>query len=246
MFPVCVAMAGIQKTCETETECRQFVDELVCWLCDAKRPPSTDIARLLKRMSSKDFSQDAKKKLLEELRDAVTDREYGGYSRRNLYMIIGVADIPETLPLLAQKAYKPADDPKEIVAKIHLSTWPSAWDALKARARMGVKEDIELCIRVVDATEDKRDLACYLARHLSYIRQPEIVEYFRPYLYSEEVVDYDARDVADSTYAGMAAGALSAMVEGFPVDTSGFSGKDEYIRRAREWMRDRTDFTFRR
>ena len=245
-FPVFVAMSGIQRACETEAEHQQLVDEMVRWLCDTQQPPSGNIAKLLRRMSSMHFSEDAKKKLLEELAKAVTDTAYYGYKLKHLILIIGVADIPEALPLLAQKAYKPTDDPKEILAKIHIATWPYAWDAPRARARMGVKEDIELCIKVVDATEDKRDLTSHLFGHLTYIRRPESVEYAKTYLFSDEIVDYDAKDIVEATYARVATGALAGMLEGFPIEPGHFPITDEDIAKCREWMRGRAEYTLRR
>ncbi len=61
-----------------------------------------------------------------------------------------------------------------------------AWYALIARAKMGVKEDIAFCIKLVDEFPDVEMKCETIYRELAEIPQPEVLEYFYKSLDSKE------------------------------------------------------------
>jgi hypothetical protein len=90
-----------------------------------------------------------------------------------------------------------------------------AFAALRARARMGVKDDIASCIQIVDSCPNE-DIQLILMDRLSYVRQPEVIEYINRYLNSDKYEPYAGEDVGRMTYAQRAMDALSNMLEDFP------------------------------
>jgi hypothetical protein len=109
------------------------------------------------------------------------------------------------------------------------------WAALRARARMGVKEDIERCIELVRSHPDEDYRVVWLLRELSYVRQPEVVDYLYEYLKSDKMEEYKGRDVKPTSYAQRAAMALGEMLRGFP-HKKNYGPDKETIERCRKWM----------
>lgn len=118
--------------------------------------------------------------------------------------------------------------------------WQSTllWAALRARARMGVKEDIMRCIVMVESHPDEGYRVDSLLRELAYIRQPEVVSYLYTYLNSDKLERYKGRDVIRITYGQRAAMALAEMLRGFP----GNVYDPKTLERARKWMAEQTKF----
>jgi hypothetical protein len=58
---------------------------------------------------------------------------------------------------------------------------------LRARARMGVKEDILRCIDLVESHPDEDYRVTWLLHGLSYVRQPEVINYLQKYLNSDKL-----------------------------------------------------------
>jgi hypothetical protein len=110
------------------------------------------------------------------------------------------------------------------------------WAALRARARMGVKEDIQRCIELVEARPNEDYKVGKPLRDLAYVRQPEVVDYiYYEYLKSDRKTAGDPPCVPPVTYASRAAWALSQMVRGFPSEWGRGAGPAT-IERCRKWM----------
>ena len=108
---------------------------------------------------------------------------------------------------------------------------PIQWcDTLKALARLGEKEAVQECIRLVEALENPIDRV-YVLEYLSYIRQPEIVEYLWGYLKSDEI-EGGSRDVPPMPFSRRASNALASMLIGYPARAS--------IEEKRAWMEEQT------
>ncbi|HUT31087.1 MAG TPA: hypothetical protein VMX13_14935 [Sedimentisphaerales bacterium] len=121
--------------------------------------------------------------------------------------------------------------------------WQSSllWAALRARARMGVKEDIARCIELVESHPDEDYRVAWLLEELSYVRQPEIVDYLYRYLKSEKVRESKGPDTVVGTYAQHAAKALAQMLRGFP-GRKDIGGDKETIELRRKWMAEQKDW----
>ena len=115
--------------------------------------------------------------------------------------------------------------------------WQSSlvWAALRARARMGIKEDIARCIELVGSHPDEDYRVGWLLKELSYVRQPEVVDYLHKYLKSEKVRESKGPDTVVGTYAQHAAKALAQMLRGFP-GRKDIGGDKDTIELRRKWM----------
>lgn len=140
----------------------------------------------LKRFTQKDFSKNSKNIILNELK--------GKQPHRHIE-ICGVANIPEALPILEKMLFDETEyqlDPTKKTAR-HMYTYhwyyQSGWKARLARARMGVKDDINKCVSLIEHdldTKDKDDIDEHdLLFDLGYIRQPESIESLKKYFLSD-------------------------------------------------------------
>ena len=235
------AMLGIQSSCDELPERQQLVDELVRWFCDPKCLCMSVVERLLNAMRAEDFSEDAKTALLGRLRQAQAQAEHDPERYKTYVLMAGLADVTQALPLLEEEAYKPSDEVEKIVSTVTQWRGTVAWSTLKARARMGVKEDVRLCIRFAEAVPDKRDRAAHLFDSISYVRQPEIVEYLASHLNDDTLPESRSIDAIEYSPAQRAAMALSKMLEGFPMKPNG-NPTPEKLEECRIWMKGRTEY----
>lgn len=115
--------------------------------------------------------------------------------------------------------------------------WQSSlmWVALRARARMGVKEDIHRCIELVESHPDEEYRRDRLLQALAYVRQPEIVGYLYDYLQHSKAKTEFRGDAIIYSEAQRAAMALAAMLRGFP-GKKHYGGDQETMERCRRWM----------
>jgi hypothetical protein len=184
---------------------RQKVVEIIlqCRKDDRYDPVSSDLLSF----NTSDFSEKAKEILHNQL----------GKNPKNktLLLVIGVADMRselDTLKKIADSASKPKNREREDEGTISRKKFSSyAFAALQARARMGVKEDIQKCIDLVEACPDEEFRVNGLLERLSYVRQPEVVEYIRKYYMMDKVEPSGGSD-----YADLAGEALSLMLRDFP------------------------------
>ena len=242
-FQVVTAIGGILSTCRELKERQQVVDGLTQWFCNPKCLAQPYIEELLSKVRSEDFSESARTALFEELREAQADAKRHPGALNTCILVVGTADVREALPVLADGAYKSSDDVETILAT--RTGWRSscAWAALRARARMGVEEDIELCLRFARAFPDRDEHARFLSKDLAYVRQPQVVEYIRPFLFSDHLEDVGGSiDVTPQSEGQWAATALGQMLEGFPW-TRDFSPGESALEECRAWMKGRTEYS---
>jgi hypothetical protein len=171
-----------------------------------------------------DFSRAARETVTQLLAGKPTDPRFLG----GLALVVGVADIPSQLPVL-----KGIVD-RENARQGSKEWWESpGWAAMRARARMGVEADVERCIELVEAESNVLMRLDRLFRDLSYVRQRQVVAYFRKYLDGDKALpDRLTRSVAPK----LAIGCLARMIRGFPVKKKGRSHSKEDVKLCREWM----------
>ncbi len=183
-------------------------------------------SNLLASFQAADYSDAAKKILHDKLVSSPTFR---------LILLVGAADMKSELPML-----------KEIVDnETSLESWIShskshrlARAALMARARMGVKEDIKRCIDLVELHPDEEYRVTTLLEKLSYVRQPEVVEYIGKHCCSTKVESGSPRQLK-MTYGSRAISALSKMLRNFPHPPFEkiFKSETEYVKYHCEWIK---------
>ena len=195
-------------------------------------------SRRLLRFTASDFSERAKSRLSQLLANPPKDRS----SLSEIILLIGVADIKSQIPVL--EAFLTDSDKYD--GGRSLAPGPPSWEARKARARMGVEEDIRHCIRVVESEPDPQRRILKGLRDLSYIRQPEIVDYLRKQLDSRaRIVPPGMEEWAGKhgpiRHAAYAVRALHEMMRGFPIQKNYYAITDEDIETCRRWMRGKTE-----
>ncbi len=175
-----------------------------------------------------DFSEAAKEILQTELS---TSPEY------TTILLVGAADIKSSLPALKAMV----DEVNEPLKPFDINSKAShsrAFVALMARARMGVKEDVKRCIEVVEAHPDEGFRVGVLLDRISYVRQPEVVEYLKKYLFMDKIEPGPETQMR-MTYAQRAMIALSKMLQDFPVGEGKdikFDTVEEVTAYVRKWM----------
>jgi hypothetical protein len=216
------------------------------------------LAERLLHFASADFSEVSKELVRELFVGAIEDGNR--HLRRDILLLVGVADLRSELPRLKkfidenedklkQKHEKRLAEWRQVVERMperrrayYAHTllkqyWQSSlvWAALRARARMGLKEDTQRCIELVESHPDEDYRVIRLLKELSYVRQAEVVDYLWGYLVSDKETLYRSNDVVPSRHASVAAEALSEMLGGFP-SKRGRGADPETVKRCRKWM----------
>lgn len=235
------------------------VDKLLARLRDDPADGNRQwLANRLLQFTSADFSEASRRSVRELLLRALADSKIN--PRRDIILLAGVAGLKSELPRLKEfideREGKLKQEHEEHLAEwrqvvermpewrkayharsLMKQYWQSSlvWAALRARARMGVKEDIARCIQLADSHPDEDYKARRLLRELAYVRQPEVVDYIYDYLKSDEVEKVKGRDVVRMSHAQRAAMALAEMLRRFP-GRKDIGGDAKTIERCSKWM----------
>jgi hypothetical protein len=157
--------------------------------------------RILRYFSSEDYSEKTKQMI---------EADFLSGASRPTILLVGGADMNSLLPQL-RKLVDDVNEPVRIRSRSNKHKL--GWAALKARARMGVKEDVQRCIELVESYPREHYRVRRLLWEISYIRQPEVVEYLQKYLFSDKGVPHDL-DRVGIPYCVYATSALRQMVRG--------------------------------
>lgn len=211
---------------------KRIVDKLVVKVRDDDRNRGR-LARRLLKFQAVDFSDKSKEILSAQLSLALDINKMNWHVSREIILLVGAAGMKSELPRLKQFLDKNQERfEKELQGQsLHGSL---SWTVLRARARMGVKEDIKRCIELAESNPDEWYKATTLLANLAYIRQPETVGILYNYLKSDKVSPYMGKDVVTQRYAGIAAGHLSHILRGFPSYLS--YRTPDVIEQCRKWM----------
>lgn len=109
--------------------------------------------------------------------------------------------------------------------------------ALQACARLGDKEAIRECIAVLDVLPEEYRKTRELET-LSYIRQPEAVEYIKTFLFSDKKEPDCGMDCFGVSFHSRASDALHMMLPDFPDNAS--------LEEQRKWMSEQKEWKIRR
>lgn len=226
-----IQRAGLMS--KDKRERQRVVEKLLDY--GTKNPGREDgILEDLLSFQAADYSEAAKQVLQKELS---TSPEY------TTILLVGTADVKSALPALKAMVDE-VNEPLDPFRAGSKESHSHAFAALMARARMGIKEDTQRCIEVVEAHPDEEFRVGVLLKRLSYVRQPEVVEYLKKYLFMDKI-EPGAETQLRMTYAQRAARALARMLRGFPGKRDGVAGP-KTMERCRKWMSEQTTWNIRR
>jgi len=227
------------------------------------------LSRRLQHFRARDFS-DRGKEILVTVFSGLLEGTYRNRTSA-IILLLGVADVKSELPRLKgiidrseerlkeghrreleeleRRAARYGDSvPRGVLRQLEAARsktyWQDTtlWHALRARARMGVKEDVQRCIDMVASHPHPDARGAGLLSSLAYIRQPEVVSYISEYLDGDTMPSRGgSRNVVVDSYAAYAASALASMLEGFPLKAYRTS-QPEKLKVARDWMAEQTEW----
>lgn len=211
------------------SERQHVVEKLLAYSFNDRRFKGSMADRLLSSFRAVDYSETAKQMLKEELASSPVYRTI---------LLVGAADM--NLPLLKQFV-DDVNEPLEPFGVFRKASHGRAFAAMMARGRMGIKEDVQRCIDLVESHPDERFRVGVLLDRISYIRQPEVVQYLKRYLMMDKTED--SKVSLRKTYAQRAARALSKILEDFPRSKDGKSmAPRELVEYQRKWMSEQTEW----
>lgn len=230
-----VELANLQPTKEIRHEVSK---RLVNALIDPNSGLSGDASSWLLTFREGDFSVESKKRI----KDALLTKERPGIG---LIKIAGVAGTKETLPrlgelLIDEDVYRNNPNPNNQIRKWYYAV---GWNARLARARMGIKGDIEKCIRLVDSEPHRGIGALTPLNDIGYIRQPEAIEFLKSYVFSDETIGQVELTVPGEPVASYVMGILTDCLENFPIKKKEQRGyTQEEIELFRKWMSEQKEW----
>jgi hypothetical protein len=160
--------------------------------------------------------------------------------------LCGVAQLRDQLPCLGELLIDEA--------QYGPSWWATqGWRARLARARMGLQEDVQHCIALVESEPNETLRVGHLLAHIAYIRQPEAIRYLQKYLDSDKRFPDQHGGIEGDTrgqpYAYVALRLLWQCLDGFPAGRRiGAESRQEFLQtwpdveQARRWMHQQTEW----
>jgi len=227
-----VRLARLQPRPEVRQE---VVKRLIEGLITGRSKQAT---KWLLSFKAEDFSDATKEMIREALAQADIDKVGGAPS----IWLCGVANMKDQLPrlkklLINEVAY--SSDPN----MRHFPKWyyTSGWAARLARARIGVKEDIQKCIELVEKEAESNDRHFMLLHDIGYIRQPAAINYLRQYLESDKRLPSVRAGTPGEPVSNYVMSILAESLRNYPVKRKEARNYTEQeIDRCRKWMSQQT------
>lgn len=187
----------------------------------------------LQTFTEKDFNNKAK----------LIIRGAMGKPSKGTVLICGVANIQEELPRLKGLLVDELEFEKKTGEHWRFEL---SWKARLARARMGVKEDVDRCISLIEQEVDTNK-NFRLLRVLGYIRQPESIESLKKYFLSDLKLPPTNPSIGGEPYSHYLMPILGDNLSNFPVKKDGTAKRarsynKEEIELCRKWMSEQTEW----
>ena len=183
-------------------------------------------------LTTKDFNNQSKTFIRQAIVTANKEKTGGDSS----VWLCGIANIQEELSRL-EELQKDKD-------KVRGLAWyyTTGWAAQLARARMGVKEEIQDSVNRIENEIDKNE-RWQLLDNLGYIRQPEAINILKKYLDSDKKLPIANEINSGELYASYVIDILSDCLKDFPIKKKpGRSYSLEQINIVRKWMSEQKEW----
>ena len=190
--------------------------------------------KLISEFSQDSFSENSKALLIQNL-DA-------NHPSKEIIRACGVAQIKNILPQLNKIIVK--ESQKENKGREWYYT--TGWTARLARARMGIKEDVQECVSQIEQEIDKNGRFQLLDK-LGYIRQPESIEILKKYFLSDLVLPPTNPGMDGESYSKYLMPILDENLSNFPVKINinqklaRIYSKEEIVS-CRKWMSEQKEW----
>lgn len=179
-----------------------------------------------------DFNEDSKQIIRQALKKDKVNRWH--------VLICGVARMEDQLPILEKLLIDEMKHQAKVEKREAGITWyyTAGWAARLARARMGVKSDIERCLQLVETVQDLHRRVTTLLHNVGYIRQPEAIEFLKGYLESDKRLPSVTPPVPGTLVASYVMNILIDCLRDFPIERKPWGAYSlKQIEEARQWMR---------
>ena len=230
-FGYMVEIAKFHKTLKIKQE---VIDSLVDDLVDNSEiniSSRRKYVEFLSEFTHDSFSKNAVSQILQALTKENPSKE--------LVRVCGIAQIKESLPRLEEL----------LIDEMNYNNGPNkwyntlGWNARLARARIGVKVDIDKCIELVKKEKDSDLKYVTLLPHIAYIHQPEAIEYLKGYFLSDLRLDSTNKGKLGKPVRDFLMPMLVESISNFPVtnNKNGTYSKEE-IDMCRKWMSEQKEW----
>jgi len=220
-------MAEIARRSSDRTLREQTVEDILSAALAGDAERST--LDLLLSFEGGDFNSEARRLLLNEL-SRVASSDTAREIDDRIVRWIASAGVSQAVPILRELDGTQREEQRTEGNPFYNRR------AILALAQLGERDAIKEVLALVDGVEDPERRAINLEQ-LAYVRQPEVVQYLKRFLFSDVVFETKSRDVLPVSESRRAAWALGAMIEGFPVRGT--------LEEQRAWMNARTYYTFK-
>ena len=177
-----------------------------------------------------DFNEDAKNMIRKELVKTNVDSK--------TILICGAANIKDQLPRLEEILIEGSKNQTNSEIKYGAPWYLTNVGAARfARARMGVKEEIDKCIELSEAEKNSNERVLRILPKIGYIRQPETIKYLIKYLNSNDRLSPTNPGALGEPYANRIVHIFAESLENFPVKVKEARNyTKEEIDLCRKWM----------
>ncbi len=213
---------------------RRSISERLLRMCDDPSPGVWQQAyRFLHGLKRKTLErEDYSDASLAQVRQLFHERP----RRRYAILLVGHLKLHEELPALAELLIDDSDVEK--ITKVVGWYGGTSWHARLARARMGVEDDIDRVIELVDKEPNPIVKVGTLLPFLGYTRQPKVFSYVATFLDGDGRMPACKPPHIGPAHAQYAMHVLAQHASDFPVAEKNVGGyTDGDIARAKEWAK---------
>ena len=161
-----------------QVEVRKQVADILVMHCSDRKVGRRCYGYLISGYQANDFSESSKDIIKQKLhKDPSSVYKYNGIIR-----LSGMANMQDQLPRLNEVIAEDTEH-RESLKRFEMPwNYTRTWDAHLAKARMGVKEDIDWCVsKIKEEIDTNPRYHVSIFDDLGYIRQPESVELLKEY-----------------------------------------------------------------
>ena len=229
-------LARLHPTPEIKQEVTlRLIKELV----DPNSSNSRHFYKWLKSFSKDDFNNTSKTLIRQSL-----SRIKPGSKKTRIVLACGVANVTDQLSRLEEMLIDEVAYSKRTGQKWYRT---EGWCARLARARMGIKEDIDKCIELVNSTKHKGLGVLNLLHDIGYIRQPAAINFLKNYVDSDKLLSPVKPTAPGEPVAAYVIDILTVCLVDFPIERrEGRGYKQHEIELCRKWMAKQTEWKIRR